>query len=68
MPKKIVLPKRDDCYRSSGIDITWTKSAQRLDVGGWYDDCVGIESTSMSLREFFDLLGIKQSDTERAWR
>ena len=66
MPKTIYLPERD--YEGcSGIDVTWTPSAQRLDIGGWYDGCVGIESTSMSLRELFDALGITEKDCKRAW-
>ena len=34
MPKTIYIPED---ARHSGIDITWTPSAGRLDIGGWYD-------------------------------
>ena len=59
MPKRINIPED---ATSSGIDITWTNTAQRLDIGGWYDSFFGIESGSMLLREFFDKLGITEAD------
>jgi len=62
MPTKMQFARN-----SSGIDVTWTKSAQRLDFSGWYDSCVGIEGDSMSLREFFDTLGITEKDCKKAW-
>lgn len=65
MPKRIFIPPD---ARSSGIDITWTKSAQRLDIGGWYDSCVGIESGSFTLRAFFEELGITERDCAKAWK
>lgn len=66
MPKTLYLPPHD-VLRFSGIDITWTPSASRLDIGGWYNSCVGIESTSLTLLEFFMLLGITKKDCERAF-
>lgn len=71
MPKTIYLPHDNADVgfdRHSGIDITWTKSTRHLRIGGWYDSIVGIESTEMSLREFFDQLGITEKDCARAWR
>jgi len=65
MPKTIYIPK-DAKY--SGVDITWTPSAQRLDIGGWYDSCVGIRPEAMSLREFFDRLGITEGECRRAFK
>ncbi len=65
MPKRIDLT---DEYAHSGINITWTPSAQRLDFGGWYDSCVGIESHSFKLREFFDALGITEKDCFKAFK
>ena len=65
MPKTIYLPERTG---SQGIDITWTPSYQRLDLGGWFDTFVGIETVSITLREFFDKLGITEKDCEKAWR
>lgn len=56
-----------DANRSSGINVTWTPSAQRLDISGWFDSFVGIEGGSMSLREFFDELGITEKDCVLAW-
>jgi hypothetical protein len=65
MPKTIYVPK--DTNRS-GIYFTWTPSAQRLDIGGWYDSCVGIQSKSFSLSEFFEDLGITEKDCLRAFK
>lgn len=66
MPKTAYFPRSGG--KRSGIDVTWTKTAQRLDIGGWYDSFVGIESDSLTLREFFDLMGITAKDCERAFR
>lgn len=65
MPHTIYLP---EFCRHSGIDITWTPTSQRLSIGGWYDSCVGIENTALTLREFFDKLGITESDCKRAFK
>jgi hypothetical protein len=65
MPKTIYLP-RDANHE--GIDVTWTPTAQRLDIGGWYDSCVGLPGESLTLREFFDALGITEKQCQRAWR
>lgn len=65
MPKTIYIPREAD---RSGIDITWTKTRQWLDIGGWYDSCVGIAGDGMTLREFFDRLGITETDCQKAFR
>ena len=65
MPKRIDLA---DEWGRSGIDITWTPTAQRLDIGGWYDSFVGIETRSLQLREFFDKLGITEKDCIKAFK
>jgi hypothetical protein len=65
MPKRIYIPKD---AKHSGVDVTWTRSAQRLDIGGWYDSFVGIQGDSMTLREFFDALGITEKDCAKAWK
>ena len=64
MPKTIYIPS-DATY--AGIDITWTPSTQRLDIGGWYDSCMGIRPESMTLRDFFDKLGITEKDCDHAF-
>lgn len=64
MPKTIYFPENAN---HSGIDITWTPSAGRLDIGGWYDSCVGICSESITLKEFFTRLGITRKDCLRAF-
>lgn len=71
MPKTIYLPRdagTQNWSNHSGIDITWTKTANRLDIGGWYDSFVGISGASLFLREFFDLLGITKKDCEKAFK
>lgn len=65
MPTTIYLPEN---AQRSGISITWTPSANRLDIFGWYDTYVGIEYTSMTLREFFNKLGITKKKCEAAWK
>jgi hypothetical protein len=65
MPKRIDLT---DEYAHSGIDITWTPTAQRLDIGGWYDSCVGLEGGSLTLRQFFEKLGITEKDCVKAFK
>lgn len=63
MPKTIYIPED---AKHSGIDITWTPSAGRLDIGGWYDSMVGIQPGSMTLAKFFDKLGITEKDVRKA--
>lgn len=65
MPKKVFFPEDAD---HAGIDITWTKSRQSLCIGGWYDSFAGLESTTLSLRKFFDLLGITEKDCAKAFK
>ena len=64
MPKTIYIPAD---AKHSGIDITWTPSAHRIDIGGWYDDCVGVPPDAMSLKEFFVKLGITKKDCLNAF-
>lgn len=65
MPKRIYIPED---ATSSGIDITWTKTAQRLRFSGWYGGYTGLKCGSMLLREFFDKLGITETDCAKAWK
>ena len=65
MPKTIYIPND---AKHSGINITWTESTQRLDFGGWYDTCVGIGGDELTLREFFDQLGITENDCKKAFK
>lgn len=68
MPKTIYLPKDEASgHESSGLSITWTPSASRLDFGGWYDTFVGIPGGSMTLAEFFGALGITEQHCRKAW-
>ena len=70
MPTTLWLPREATAPQSghSGIAITWTKTARRIDISGWYDSYVGIHGDAMSLREFFDALGITEKDCKRAWK
>jgi hypothetical protein len=63
MPKTIYIPSSTG---RSGIDIRWTPSANRLDIGGWYDGMVGIHPRSMSLGQFFKELGISEKQVLKA--
>lgn len=66
MPTKLTLTDSD--YHRSGVEITWTKTAQRLDIFGWYDSCVGIQGDSFQLAEFFRKLGITKKDCDKAFK
>ena len=70
MPKMLWMPRDASRPQSAheGLDVTWTKTTQRLRFGVWYDSFVGIDGDSMTLREFFDALGITRKDTDRAWK
>jgi hypothetical protein len=65
MTKRFYVPKN---AKNSGIEVIWTPSSQQLYVSGWYDSMVGIEGESMSLRKFFDRLGITETDCKKAWK
>lgn len=65
MPKTLYVPED---ARRSGVDITWTPTANRISVGGWYDSCVGIEGEAFTLREFFDRLGITEAHCRKVFR
>ncbi len=68
MPKRIYLPRGRGRNDSSGIGVEWTPTAQRLDISGWFDTMCGIEGDSMTLREFFDALGITEEQCRKAWK
>ena len=61
MPKELYI---GDKY--SGINITWTPTANRIDIHGWYDSFVGIQGSSMSLEKFFKELGISRKHIKKA--
>ncbi len=66
MPKTIYFP--DSAMDSSGIDITYYKIKRELYIGGWYDSCVGIQGTRLTLRQLFDRLGITEKDCRKAFK
>lgn len=59
---KLYLPKSATDASRTGINITYTKSTNTLNIGGWYDSIVGIESTRMTLGEFFKALNIPKKN------
>jgi hypothetical protein len=61
MPKTITIGTDHD-----GIAVTWTPSARRIDIHGWFDGMVGIEGRSFKLSEFFGELGITEKDVKNA--
>jgi hypothetical protein len=60
--KVLFFPK--DC-KSDGISITYVKSREVLVISGWFDSCVGIESSEISFKDFCDQLGIKPKKLTR---
>jgi hypothetical protein len=63
MPKTLNLGNNN-----SGITVTWTPSASRLDISGYFDEFVGIEGGSFTLSEFFRKLGITEKDVRKAFK
>lgn len=72
MPRTLSLPpdvpNKWGYKPTSGVEITYTPTANRLDINGWYDGFVHIQGASMTLREFFDALGIDQKTCESAFK
>jgi hypothetical protein len=65
MPKTAYFPPS---AQRAGIAVQWTKTRGVLYINGWYDTYVGIEGTEISLREFFDQLGITSKDCAKAFK
>lgn len=68
MPKTAYFPEPADPGDRSGITVEWTKTRGVLYIDGWYDTRVGIQGTEISLREFFDRLGITSKDCAKAFK
>lgn len=56
-PKELILPECRN-WQTSGIQIEYIKSRDVLYISGFYDSCVGIEGTEISVKDFCDRLGI----------
>ena len=67
-PRATEIDGRNEFDSRSGVDVTFTRSSNRISIGGWYDSYVGIKSDTMSLREFFEYVGITEKDCKRAWK
>jgi hypothetical protein len=68
MPKTVYFPEPAGPRDRSGIAVEWTKTRGVLHISGWYDTYVGIQGTEISLREFFDRLGITSRDCAKAFK
>ena len=51
-----------------GVDVTYNKSRRVIVIGGWYDGCVGIQATEMTLTQFLTLLKVPSKDVARCGR
>ncbi len=56
-PKELIFPEVKG-YQTSGIQIEYTNSRDVLYISGYYDNCVGIQGTEISFKNFCDRLGI----------
>jgi hypothetical protein len=65
MPKTTYFPEGEG-GKYSAISITWTPSTQRISLSGYYDGCVGIGGTNLSLIEFLEKIGVKSKDVAKA--
>ena len=64
-PKTIYFPED---AKNDGIDIAYIKSKNQLRIGGWFDGCVGIGGGNISLKEFFEKLGITEKQCVKAFK
>ena len=65
--KRIFFPERkpDDVFPDrSGIDVRYDRKSDTIEIGGWYDSCVSIESTTLPLRDFLPKIGVQK---RRVW-
>jgi hypothetical protein len=72
MPKTVHFPPdepNDLGFRpNAAIEVTWTPTRNRLELSGYYDGFVHIYGASMTLREFFDALGIDKRTCDLAFK
>jgi len=54
--------------KHSGVDIQYTKCRRELQIGGWYDDCVGIKPSTIGLGDFLRGLGVTLKDCEKEFK
>lgn len=47
-------------YNRSGIDVQYNRRRDEITIGGWYDSCVGIEPTTLPLRDFLLKIGMQK--------
>lgn len=52
----------------SGIGVDWSRKTCHIKLWGWFDSACGIEGDSLTLREFFDELGITEKDCQKAFK
>ena len=62
--KEIILPYDNP---HEGIRVQYIQRRRTLRIGGWYDGFVGIETTELTLKEFFLSLNITLKDCQAAF-
>lgn len=65
--KEITLPYGENS-RHHGITVLYIQRRKTLRINGWYDDFVGIESTEITLKDFFKRLNITLKDCQSAFK
>ena len=64
MAKAKVLYTGDGKY--SGVHVTYYRAGGMVEVGGWYDSCVGIGTESFALVDFLTRIGLKAKEVADA--
>lgn len=63
--KEITLPYENP---HEGIRVMYIQRRKTLRINGFYDMCVGIESTEITLKDFFQRLNITLKDCQGAFK
>lgn len=63
--KQIILPYENP---HEGIKVQYIQRRKTLRVGGFYDGFVGIETTEITLKDFFERLNITLKDCQSAFK
>lgn len=51
---------------TNGIQVNWIKSSKCLDIHAWHNRHYGMGGAQMTIRKFFDTLGITEKDCKKA--
>jgi len=63
--KQIILPYENP---HEGIRVQYVKRRKTLRINGFYDSFVGIETTEITLKDFFERLNITLKDCQSAFK